>query len=131
MHAHPSFVRGYPESLSQLRKSTSASRRRLSKASSSDDSDGSRSDSSAERSVTPSPTRNLTSNCFQSIVNSRVQQVAHPTQYLHPAWLTFCAPSYQQRNTIPAVSLLPTPKTDGSGRLDLLALAIEREQCSA
>lgn len=128
MYAHPSFTRGCPESLTKLRKSTSASRRRFSKASSSDESDGNSSDSSPVRSVSPSPTRNIPSNCFQHAVHSRIPPAVSTTQYMNPPWLTFCAPSYQR--TMPAVSLPPTPRADGSGRLDLLALAIEREHCS-
>mmetsp|Transcript_31957 Transcript_31957/g.77550 ORF Transcript_31957/g.77550 Transcript_31957/m.77550 type:complete len:252 (-) Transcript_31957:4195-4950(-) len=120
MYAHPCFVRGCPESLSQLRKSTTSSRRRLSPQPSTDESDGSSSDGSLVRSITPSPTRNI-KNCIQHVSESQ-------TRYLNSAWLTLCAPSLPPQSTHAPVPFLPAPKTDGSGRLDLLALAIEREQ---
>jgi hypothetical protein len=128
MYAHPSFIRGRPELLSQLRKSTSSARRRITIKATLDDSDAS-SEGSLVRSVSPSPTRNLTANCFRSIVQSAISSpVGPPPQYVNQAWLTYIKPSYQQRNSIPTVSILPSAKKDG-GRLDLLALAIERESC--
>lgn len=127
MYAHPRFVRGCPESLSELRKSTTSSRRRLSQQPSTDESDGSSCDGSLVRSITPSPTRNI-KTCIQHVSNSRIQEVSSRTRYLNSAWLTLCAPTLPPQSTHTPVSFLPAPKTDGSGRLDLLALAIEREQ---
>mmetsp|Transcript_31956 Transcript_31956/g.77545 ORF Transcript_31956/g.77545 Transcript_31956/m.77545 type:complete len:207 (-) Transcript_31956:27-647(-) len=106
MYAHPCFVRGCPESLSQLRKSTTSSRRRLSPQPSTDESDGSSSDGSLVRSITPSPTRNI-KNCIQHVSESQ-------TRYLNSAWLTLCAPSLPPQSTHAPVPFLPAPKTDGS-----------------
>ena len=126
MYAHPCFVRGCPESLSQLRKSTTSSRRRLAQQPSTDESDGSTSDDSLVRSITPSPTRNISARIHHQ---SRIQELtASRPRYLNSAWLTLCAPSIPPQSTHTPVSFMPAPKTDGSGRLDLLALAIEREQ---
>ncbi|CAJ1943062.1 unnamed protein product [Cylindrotheca closterium] len=124
MYAHPCFARGYPESLAQLRKSATSSRRRLSQQPSTDESDGSSCDGSLVRSITPSPTRNV----IQPVPQSRIQEVTSQTRYLNSAWLTLCAPSLPTQSAHTPISFLPPRKTDGSGRLDLLALAIEREQ---
>jgi len=134
MYTHPSFMRGRPDLLSQLRKLTSSPRRRPSKISpknSIDESDTSCSDSSMDRSV--SPPMALPSNCFQPVVqSSRIQQLPRQSQYMNQAWLTFSKhPSYPQETKTQPVSLLPSPKKDGRGRLDLLALVIERESCLA
>lgn len=128
MYAHPCFVRGRPESLSQLRKSTTSSRRRLSRPLSTDESDASSSDGSLARPMTPSPTKNLNA-CIQHVSHqSKTQEVPSRTRYLNPAWITLCAPLLPPQNAHQPVAFMPTPKKDGSGRLDLLALAIEREQ---
>lgn len=134
MYAHPSFVRGCPDLLSELRKSTSSSRRRMIKASSLDDSD-TNSEGSAARSVSPSsPTMVMNVNCFPHMVQSRllnhVPNHVVPSPYVNNAWLTFIKPTYPQTKSIPTVNLRPKTKRDG-GRLDLLALAIERESCLA
>jgi len=128
MYAHPCFVRGRPESLSQLRKSTTSSRRRLSRPPSTDESDASSSDGSLVRPMTLSPTRNF-NTCDQHVLHqSRIQEVTPRTRYLNPTWLTLCTPLLPPQKASQPVPFIPTPKKDGFGRLDLLALAIEREQ---
>eukprot|EP00980_Cylindrotheca_fusiformis_P016193 scaffold4811_cov171-Cylindrotheca_fusiformis.AAC.1 len=129
MYAHPAFMRGRPESLSELRKSTSSSRQRLTKASSSDDSDGSTSDSSPARSISPSPPRNAPSTYLHTVALTSIPPATHSTHYMNQTWLTFCSPPYQSRGTVEPVSLPSPLKPTGAGRLDLLALAVEREQC--
>ena len=113
MYAHPAFVRGQPETLVHLRKSTSASRRRLSK-DSSDDSDTA-SDASGFRSVSPSPPRDLGHGCFPA------------------SWLSIdkqpLVPLRDQR--VQTAPLLSARKNAGKCRLNLLALALEREGCFA
>ena len=135
MYTHPSFLRGRPELLSQLRKLTPSPRRRVPKITKSpiDESDASSSEGSMDRSVSPSPPRTLSTRCFRPVVHSRIQKLPCQSQYMnHQGWLTFSdQPSYSHDNTIQSVSLLPTPKKDGTGRLDLLALVIEREECFA
>ena len=128
MYTHPSFMRGRPELLSQLRKLTPSPRRQVPKITKIpiDESDASSSEGSMDRSVSPSPPRTLSTRCFRPVVPCQ-------SQYMnHQGWLTFSdQPSYSRDNAIPSVSLLPTPKKDGTGRLDLLALVIEREECFA
>lgn len=130
MYAHPSFCRGKPESLSELKKSTTASRRRLSKASSDDSSDDSISipteSRPTARSVSPSPPpRNQTSARFQPTM-----QIGAPP-YLGRNWLTFNERSLEQGNSIQSTPYIPIRKREVVGRLDLLALAIEHEACLA
>jgi hypothetical protein len=121
MYAHPAFVRGQPETLVQLRKSTSASRRRLSKGSS-DDSDTA-SDASGFRSVSPSPPRDLGHGRFQPIAQTR-----NPAAWLSINKQPLVPPRDQRVQTAP---LLSAKKNVGKCRLDLLALALEREGCFA
>jgi hypothetical protein len=132
MYAHPSFTRGKPELLSLLKKSTSASRRRLSKVSS-DDSDSSISEGRSVRSVSPSPPpRNQASAGFHPIMQIGVPRSTCPPAYLDRTWLTFNKQSLApQGHAIQTTSHLPIPRKEGTGRLDLLALAIEHEACLA
>ena len=120
MYAHPAFVRGQPETLVRLRKSTSASRRRLLKVSS-DDSD-TPSDVSSFRSVSLSPPRDH--GPFQPIVQTRTPAASlsiNKQPLLHPI-----------DHQVQAAPLLSATKNPGKCRLDLLALALEREEsCSS
>ena len=116
MYAHPSFIRSRPEMLSQLRKSTTASRRRLSKSSSEDSDSSSSTESPTFRPVSPSPSREPDSPPYFQ----RVAAVPAPNHRFNQTWLTF--------NKQP---LAPIQRREGTGRLDLLALAIEREGCFA
>jgi hypothetical protein len=124
MYAHPSFTRGHPESLTELRKSSSASRRRLSSKGSSDDSDSS-SEGSIVRSVSPSPPRNhqIPMTTFHPLVQSN-------SVYMGQTWLTFNKQPLAP-HAVQSKPFRPLPKKEGTGRLDLLALAIERTGCFA
>lgn len=128
MYAHPSFIRGRPELLSELKKSSSVSRRRLSKVGN-DDSDSSSTDSHptrSARSVSPSPPpRRQVLNGFHNITQKGVPRPTYPqvpSAYLGQTWLTFNKPTLAPRRSNPMPSF---PRKGGIGRLDLLALAIE------
>jgi hypothetical protein len=135
MYAHPSFTRGKPELLSLLKKSTSASRRRLSKVPSltPDDSDSSSSDGRSVRSASPpAPPRNQASADFHPIMQIGVPRSTCPPAFLSRNWLTFNKQSLApQGHAIQSTPHLPLLKKEGTGRLDLLALAIEHEACLA
>lgn len=116
MYAHPSFMRGRPELLSSIRKCPSASRRKkmsaavISDDSSSDSSSssitGNHRTSSGEKAITSSSTASSTSATLLSYEKSTNQ-----------TWLTF----HNNQSLIPNSTYLPK----ASGRLDLLALAVE------
>lgn len=123
MYAHPSFARKHPELLSQLRKCTSAARRRLLKVSSEDSDSGN--DSPQLRSVSPSPPRAKAPTVaitYQPIAEklSDYRMQRGPPPLLSQSWLTF-----QQHG------LTSSYPRQERGKLDLLALAIEREGCFA
>ena len=128
MYAHSSFVRSHPELLSELRKSSSASRRRTSRVSSEDsDSTSSGSRTSFVRSVSPSSSPNDCASYFQPIAKKKVsapKRIVSPPQCVSQAWMTFKAQPMMLSKPQPI-----HPRTEATGRLDLLALAIERESC--
>eukprot|EP00934_Nitzschia_sp_Nitz4_P001449 Nitzschia sp. Nitz4//scaffold2_size372955//62102//62805//NITZ4_000372-RA/size372955-processed-gene-0.474-mRNA-1//-1//CDS//3329546623//1449//frame0 len=107
MYAHPSFIRGEPELLTQLRKCTSASKHRSPKQSVRKSSD---SDTLSYRSVSPSPPRE------DVVAKSVYSGEVIPSH----GWMPSPQPSAHLEK--PSVLL---PKAHGAGRLDLLALAIE------
>jgi hypothetical protein len=132
MYAHPAFVRGQPQTLCRLRKTSSSSRRRLSEGSTDDcDSSGS-SDTPAFRSVSPSPTRDMIPNLFHPFVQDRVQGSTYqaPSGLLEQAWITISGQSLAPQGPL-VQPILPRSKTGGEGRLDLLAMALEHEGCFA
>mmetsp|Transcript_83053 Transcript_83053/g.240329 ORF Transcript_83053/g.240329 Transcript_83053/m.240329 type:complete len:225 (-) Transcript_83053:111-785(-) len=122
MYAHPSFVRRQPELLSELRKSTSASRRRASRSLSEDgDSISSRSSGSPELKSMPASSPVYAGSCFQPIALKTLspQCVSHP-------WTPFQA--HQLVLPMPRKPQVLRPKEE-TAKLDLLALVIERESC--
>lgn len=137
MYAHPSFVRGQPETLSQLRKISSASRRQLAKATV--QVHQATFPSTGVRSVSPSPTRDLGSKFFQPILQRPPAQIAPNVSYPIPSRFLVqpCRNNEALKPTIGIKpTLLPSPTSppdspQGAGRLDLLTLALEREGCFA
>ena len=130
MYAHSSFIRDKPELLSQLRKSTSASRRRASRVGSdaSDSSASIGSGSPVYHPMSPSSPKYRTTY-FQPIAQKgqAVSEFASSPQSVTQAWLAF-KPQPMMLPKQPKV-LQPRKEGTGTGRLDLLALAIERESC--
>mmetsp|Transcript_34594 Transcript_34594/g.98425 ORF Transcript_34594/g.98425 Transcript_34594/m.98425 type:complete len:230 (-) Transcript_34594:125-814(-) len=127
MYAHPSFLRCQPDLLSELRKSTSASRRRVSRTPSeaSDSSASSGSGSPSFRSVSPTSPR-YRATYFQPIAQkgSGASELVSSPQCVTQTWVTFKA----QPMMLPKAQVLQ-PRKEATGRLDLLALVIERESC--
>ena len=128
MYAHQSFIRGKPELLLNLRKCSSASRRKMSASSSTSDSSDS-SSSSGRRTASENQTPVLSP---RTIVDPYLQ-TAHVQSKLmsyepttNQTWLTF-----HQQPLMPKAAFLPTKaplnlqRANGAGRLDLLALAVE------
>lgn len=136
MYAHPSFVRGQPETLSHLRKISSATRRQISKGPVQVQATF---PSTGLRSVSPSPTRDLGAKFFQPIIQRPPSQIAPAVSYPIPS--RFLAPPCREKEALaPTAGIKPTVLTiptsppaspQGSGRLDLLTLALEREGCFA
>ena len=130
MYAHPDFVRGLPESLTKLRKAKTASRRRLSKGASDDSDTGS--ESPGVRSVSPSPPKEVATNYLHPILRTEpAVSRSNPSRSLSQTWLSinaFALPSPQVPRDQPCTVF---PQKTGMGRLDLLALAVEREGCFA
>ena len=128
MYAHQSFIRGKPELLLNLRKCSSASRRKMSTSSHSSEScDSSSSSGSRNQQITYdkktpqaiSPRTILDPFLQSSNVASKLmgyQPNANPT------WLTF-----RHQPLMPKLSKAPHDirQPNGAGRLDLLALAVE------
>ena len=151
MYAHPSFVRGEPDMLTQLRKSTSSSRRRLSSKRSGDDSDSSSDDGNHNvssptaqllRSVSPSPTRlqpaaPLIHQVPRLVLNPAFNLVSPTATSVGQTWLTFnneqpVASKIEPARTNATPRILskePTSSSFGGGRLHLLTLAIEQGGC--
>jgi hypothetical protein len=127
MYAHSSFIRDQPELLSELRKSSSTSRRRVSLAPSeaSDSSASSGSGSPDFRSISPTSPR-YRATYFQPIAQkgSGVSELVSSPQCVTQTWVTFKA----QPMMLPMAQALH-PRKEGMGKLDLLALVIERESC--
>ncbi len=129
MYAHQSFIRGKPELLLNLRKCSSASRRKMSSSSNASES----SDSSSSSSSRSSPQRKKQPQILspRTIVDPYLQ-----TSHVQPklmsyepstnqTWLTF-----HQQPLMPKTAYLPKAplnirQSNGAGRLDLLALAVE------
>jgi HSF-type DNA-binding len=133
MYAHPSFIRGKPELLSELRKCSSAVSRRKASRSVGDESDvstsGSWGNSTSSRSdiddspkaVTPvTPPKTITHTLD-------LTQAASPTNTTAPAFSTWA--HFQNRPLMPKTmscqAQTPAVIPGGIGRLDLLALAVE------
>lgn len=127
MYAHSSFIRCHPELLSELRKSSSTSRRRPSRVSSDDtDSASSGSRSPDFRSFSPNSASYSTTH-FQPIAqkSTGTSEIAVSSpQCVSQTWLTF-----QSQPMFLSNPQRLNARAEGTGRLDLLALAIERESC--
>uniref|UniRef100_A0A7S0UPI0 HSF-type DNA-binding domain-containing protein n=1 Tax=Pseudo-nitzschia delicatissima TaxID=44447 RepID=A0A7S0UPI0_9STRA len=127
MYAHQSFIRGKPELLLNLRKCSSASRRKMSASSnaSTTSSDSSSSSSSRETKTQPqilSPRTIVDPYLQASHVQPKLMSYEPST---NQTWLTF-----RQQPLMPKTTYLPKKplnirQSNGAGRLDLLALAVE------
>jgi hypothetical protein len=131
MYAHQSFIRGKPELLLNLRKCASASRRKMSTSSSgSENYDSSSSTGSRNRetkcenlSQILSPRTTIVDPFLQtSNASSKLMSYEENT---NQTWLTF-----HHQPLMPKTVCLPKVASDirqsnGAGRLDLLALAVE------
>lgn len=130
MYAHQSFIRGKPELLLNLRKSSSASRRKMSTSSNvSESCDSSSSSATRHREATCekespiiSPRTIVTPYLQTSTASSKLMTYDQNT---NQTWLTF-----HQQPLMPKTTYLPKRPLDirhsnGTGRLDLLALAVE------
>lgn len=130
MYAHQSFIRGKPELLLNLRKCSSASRRKMSSAStnSSESCDSSSSSGMRNQQTTfkkepqvISP-RTIVDPFLQTAnVSSKLMSYEQNTA---PTWLTFHQPLMPKTTCLPNTSL-NVRQSNGAGRLDLLALAVE------
>lgn len=129
MYAHPAFVRGQPETLSQLRKcNSSVARKRLAHTSKSEhitaSPDGSVTNSNSlgiTRTVSPSPSAMADNGGYHHVhiepMPSRLMGITRPSIYTPMLMQTL----QRQPTTAPTPV---SPGRSGSGRLDLLALAL-------
>ena len=129
MYAHQSFIRGKPELLLNLRKCSSASRRKMS--ASSNASHSSDSSSSSGRSTQDTACEKQPQILSPRTIVDPYLQVSHVQSKLmsyepstNQTWLTF-----RQQPLMPKTHLPKAPvnirQANGAGRLDLLALAVE------
>ena len=127
MYAHQSFIRGKPELLLNLRKCSSASRRKMSASSNASDS----SDSSSSSGRTTACEKQPQILSPRTIVDPYLQTSHVQTKLMsyepstNQTWLTF-----HQQPLMPKTTRLPKApinirQSNGAGRLDLLALAVE------
>lgn len=129
MYAHQSFIRGKPELLLNLRKCSSASRRKMSTSSSSSDSCDSSTSTPTHRAITCQQESPLASP--RTIIDPYVQAPSPSSKLLsfdqntNQTWLSFHHQHLMPKATcLPKMPLNYTQRT-GAGRLDLLALAVE------
>lgn len=127
MYAHSSFIRDQPQLLIELRKSASASRRRASRVSSEESysTASTGSGSPVFRSISPASPNSRTTY-FQPIAQkgSGGLELTLSPQCVTQTWVTF-----QAQPMMLSKAQVLQPRKEGMGRLDLLALAIERESC--
>ena len=142
MYAHQSFIRGKPELLLNLRKSSSASRRKMSVSSSSGDSCDS-SNSTSNRETTCEKEFPITSPitvCEKEFPVTSPRTVADPflqtpntassnllsyQKNTNHTWLTFPKQPLLPKSQCLPNNFLNNIQSGGAGRLDLLALAVE------
>lgn len=129
MYAHPAFVRGQPETLSQLRKcNSSVARKRLTNTSKTEHNTASPAGAVAysnslgiTRTVSPSPSTMADNGGYHHVhiepMPSRLMGMSRPSIYTPMLMHTV----QRQPTTAPAPV---SPGRSGSGRLDLLALAL-------
>lgn len=129
MYAHQSFVRGKPELLLYLRKCSSASRRKMTVSIGGDDSCDSSSSSTRTQEMTseagsPLTSPRTTAEPFMQISNASSTMLSYEHK-TNQTWLTFHnQPLMPKSACLPKISL-SNRQPSGSGRLDLLALAVE------
>lgn len=131
MYAHQSFIRGKPELLLNLRKCSSASRRKMSTSSSGSESyDSSSSTGSRNRETTCenqsqilSPRTTIVDPFLQSSnASSKLMSYEENT---NQTWLTFHHQPLMPKSMSLPKAALDVRQSSGAGRLDLLALAVE------
>jgi hypothetical protein len=130
MYAHQSFIRGKPELLLNLRKCSSASRRKMSTSSSgsesydSSSSTGSRNRETCEnQSQILSPRTTIVDPFLQtSNASSKLMSYEENT---NQTWLTFHHQPLMPKSMSLPKAALDIRQSSGAGRLDLLALAVE------
>ena len=129
MYAHQSFIRGKPDLLLNLRKCSSASRRKMSTSSSCSDSCDSSSSSTTHRETTSQKESPIASP--RTVVDPFIQasnsssKLLNFDQHTNQTWLSFHHQHLMPKATcLPKLSLNHT-QGSGAGRLDLLALAVE------
>mmetsp|Transcript_17437 Transcript_17437/g.40117 ORF Transcript_17437/g.40117 Transcript_17437/m.40117 type:complete len:240 (-) Transcript_17437:1114-1833(-) len=129
MYAHQSFIRGKPELLQNLRKCSSASRRKMSTSSSSSDSCDSSTGSATHSAMTCQKDSPIASP--RTIVDPYVQASTSSSKLLsfdhntNQTWVSFHHQHLMPKATcVPKIPISYTQRS-GAGRLDLLALAVE------
>jgi len=130
MYAHQSFIRGKPELLLNLRKCSSASRRKLSTSSNSSEScDSSSSSNMRNREATfekesPILSPRTIADPFLQTSNASSKLMSYE-QNTNQTWLTFHHQPLMPKTTCLPMAPLDIRQSNGAGRLDLLALAVE------
>lgn len=130
MYAHQSFIRGKPELLLNLRKCSTASRRKMSASSNGSESCDSSSSSSMRNRETirekesPIISPRTIVDPFLQTSNSSSKLMSYE-QNTNQTWLTFHHQLLMPKSTCLPKTSLDTRQSNGAGRLDLLALAVE------
>lgn len=130
MYAHQSFIRGKPELLLNLRKCSSASRRKMSSASSNSSESCDSSSSSGMRNQHTTFKKEPQVISPRTIVDPFLQTANASSKLMSyeqntgQTWLTFHQPLMPKTTCLPNTSL-NIRQSNGAGRLDLLALAVE------
>mmetsp|Transcript_8920 Transcript_8920/g.21802 ORF Transcript_8920/g.21802 Transcript_8920/m.21802 type:complete len:239 (-) Transcript_8920:140-856(-) len=128
MYAHQSFIRGKPELLLNLRKCSATSRRKIQASSSYTDSCdsssnsciGSREPKCEKESPIISPR-----TVVQPFLKTPSTKLVRYEQNTNPTWLTFHHQPLMPKSTCLPKTSLDIRQSNGAGRLDLLALAVE------
>jgi len=130
MYAHQSFIRGKPELLLNLRKCSATSRRKIQVTSNYTDSCDSSSNSSI-RSREPNYEKESPIISPRTVVEPFLKTPNTPPkitsyeQNTNPTWLTFHQQPLMPKSTCLSKTSFNIRQSNGAGRLDLLALAVE------
>ena len=128
MYAHQSFIRGKPELLLNLRKCSATSRRKIQATSnytetcdSSSNSCSRSRDSKCEKESTIISPRTVVEPFLQTSTTKLISY----EQSKNPTWLTFHHQPLMPKSACLPKTSLDIRQSNGAGRLDLLALAVE------
>ena len=130
MYAHQSFIRGKPELLLNLRKCSATSRRKIQATSNYTESCDSSSNSSI-RSREPTCEKKSPIISPRTVVEPFIKTSNASTKLMsyeqnpNPTWLTFHQQPLMPKSTCLSKTPLNIRQSNGAGRLDLLALAVE------